>query len=102
MNTTNTCPFYARGRCGCECPIEGGIFHHKIMVPSHPHCILPPLTRLDVVYYQRLGLLSIGGYLLGIHHVGWGAHFWREMKDSLVDMHILLTMPTTIVFFILP
>lgn len=99
MDATEICPFYARGRCGCECPIEGGIIHRKVVVQSPLGGILPRLASLDVVYYQRLGLLGIGGYLLGINHVGWGVHFWKELQESLVDMQIHLTHANGHCFF---
>lgn len=99
MRVTEKCPYYARGRCGCECPIKNGYLHRKVMVPSQPRGILSPLACLDMFYYQHLGLLGVGGYLLGINHVGWGEHFWKEIEESLVDMQMHLTRVDNHCFF---
>jgi hypothetical protein len=77
----DVCPYYARGRFGCECPIEKGIIHKCVWIQDYPRGVLPPSSVMQASYYPKASMLCVGGFLLSVRHVGWGKHFWQELID---------------------
>lgn len=85
------CPYYRRGRFGCECPMQGGEIITKKVGISNVHGVLESNGRIEITYYAKAGLVSIGGYLLSVLHVGWGNHFWKTIVDISHDIKVQLS-----------
>ena len=78
----NECPYYSRGRFGCECRIEQGIISKRVVIQNYPQGVLLPNAIMQATYYPKASLLCIDRFLLSVRHVGWGKHFWQELLDT--------------------
>jgi hypothetical protein len=85
------CPYYERGRFGCECPLENRIIHLKTISPTQPAGVLAPGKVFISTFYPQASMLHVGGLLLSVNHVGWGKHFWLDMSSTAYGKLLQLT-----------
>jgi hypothetical protein len=80
---------------GCECPITDNCIINKTAVVSNHHGVLDNRIRggnvIQIAYYPKAGLISIGTHLLSVLHVGWGKHFWENIAKTPHGIKIQLS-----------